>query len=459
VPLGMTLEYVLADDANDALTEGTAIRIRANHRAIGPVTDTEPLEVLGQTVQVTTETRGLTEQQSADLAVGDIVKVDGHVDADGVIRATRLVNPDAVSQWQLMGRIDKGSLDSGSFKVRNQKVDYGSNGVIPDCSLSAGTRVIVRATTDNAFFGDDVLDSVEAVQCLSEGLSLFGIPDANGPDVPPQLPAAYEGIVTSILTEAIDLNNLAQTLQDLKQSDTPLLTLSLNGQKVGIPLDNLPELLSGTLADLLKNLSIGVKIEVQGALDTETGVLMADKIRFQDPIVSLSGPLLDLNGTARLLGHTVESTLGSLEGTLTSLPGSKVRVRGFISEGGRVYAQSVDSFSALDPNYPGEEMRAPVERIDQQQKRLFLGDTSVDLASTGTVKFLEGSLLLNTVETVIEITTNITCELLSLFSLRCDSPEPIEWPEDSHGAVAEIEGSSWDDGFSSGTLKVRQVGR
>lgn len=459
VPLGMTLEYVLAGDANDELTEGTAIGIRAHHRAIGPVTGTDPLEVLGQQVLVTSETHGLGESGSEDLATGDVVKVDGHVNGDGTIRATRLVE-EPVSDWQLMGRVDSDSVGSGSFEIGGQEVVL--NGApIEGCGtgLDDHERVLVRATASESFSEDGVLDTVYQVRCPVESLSLFNELD-KAPDAPAELSTSYEGIVTEIVTEAVDPTNLDQTLQDLANSDNPVLSLSLNGQKVSIPLDNLPELLSGTLGDLVQNLGVGVKIEVEGTLDTETGVIAAEKIRFRDPIVSLTGPLVDVDGTARLLGHTLNTTAGLLDDVLNSLKGNNVRLRGFITEQGRIYAHSVDNYALLDPSYPGEEMRAPVQSIDSDQNRLFLGATSLDLTSTSEAKLLEGSYLLGTLSPIWEITEGIACELLSsLLSLSCNDTNEVDWPEDPDGAVAEISGSSWDDGFSSGTLKVRQTGQ
>ncbi len=120
VPLGMMLEYVLAGDANDAVTSGTAIRIRANHRAIGPVTQVDPhLEVLGQPVLVTSETRldGLSRSDVDELSQGDVVKVDGHVNAAGTIRATRVAQPSgAPTRWQLIGRLDADE-SGGTFDI------------------------------------------------------------------------------------------------------------------------------------------------------------------------------------------------------------------------------------------------------------------------------------------------------------------------------------------------------
>lgn len=449
VPLGMTLEYVLAGDANDDLTEGTAIGIRAHHRAIGPVTGTDPLEVLGQKVLVTSETHGLSESASKDLSAGDVVKVDGHVSGDGTIRATRLVE-ESVSDWQLMGRVDSDSVGSGSFEIGGQKVVL--NGApIEGCGtgLDDHERVLVRATASESFSEDGVLDTVYQVRCPSESLSLFNELE-KAPDAPAELSTSYEGIVTEIVTEAVDPTNLDQTLQDLANSDNPILTLSLNGQKVSIPLDNLPELLSGTLGDLVQNLGIGVKIEVEGTLDTETGVIAAEKIRFRDPIVSLTGDLVDLENALGLLGRTLSSTPELLdpEGLLTGgSVGERVTVRGFLMENNNIYADSIEAAESSPIS-----LRGPVTFMDTDTKRLELAGT-VYATETGDITLIEGSSLLEPVEDLTEIVLKTSCTLLLLCPEQPDDHDLSE--TDLEHAVGHVTDATWTDGeLQAGKLEL-----
>ena len=444
VPLGMTLEYVLADDANDAVTEGTAIRIRANHRAIGPVTGTDPLEVLGQTVQVTTETRGLSEQQSKELTAGDVVKVDGHVDGDGVIRATRLVER-TLNRWQLVGRIT--AVTDGGFAVGAQQVEL--NGApIRECgtALETGERVVVRASKPETYTPGDALKTVLEVRCLSEGLSLFGIPDEDGPDVPPELAASYEGIVTEIVS---DLSaGLSTSLRDLRDGGEPLV-LSLNGQKVAIPLDHLPQLLSGTLNDLVENLGVGVRIEVQGTLDTDTGVIMADKIRFRDPLINIEGPLEDgVDGAVQALGRTLRASPGAVgdTGLLNGPVGdTQAAVQGFIADDGTVYATEVADLGSAAPEQV--YLRAPLR---QQDDTVMIGRNPYALDSAGEIILLEGYELLGT---LVETLLTTTCDLLPLLC-----PESVDQtlPSDLTDSVGTVSDAHWTgSALEQGTLKVR----
>lgn len=444
VPLGMTLEYVLSGDANDDLTEGTAIGIRANHRAIGPVTGKDPLEVLGQKVLVTSETRGPGESESENLATGDVVKVDGHVNGDGTIRATRLVEA-TVSDWQLMGRVDSGSVESGSFEIGGQKVIL--NGAsIEQCgtALDEGERVLVRATEPGSFDAGDPLDTVYQVRCPAESLSLFNELD-KAPDAPAELPASYEGIVTEILSDLS--GGLPTSLQALRDAGDPLM-LSLNGQKVAVPLDNLPELLSGTLGDLAQNLGIGVKIEVEGSLNTETGIITAEKIRFRDPIVSLTGDLVDLENALGLLGRTLNSTPELLDsGNLLTdfLVGNRVTVRGFVTENNTVYAGSIESADASPVS-----LRGPVTLMDTDTNSFELIGTAY-ATETGEITLIEGSSLLEPVEELTEIVLQTSCNLL----LLCPEQDQEFSETDLEHAVGDATGMTWTgEELKDGTLEL-----
>src|SRR5690606_15597399 len=224
LPLGITLEYLLADDANADLTEGTAIALEAWHQVIGPVTSVSPLTVLGQPVLVTSDTL-LSDNLGSDVAnlvVGDQVAVGGMPTSFGSVRATRLEKLEvAPLNWQVLGRVE--ALDASQFSIRDQVISLAGIATENcDAALANGDKVVVQASVPASFTAGDSLDTAWRVICQSEGLGLF----ADRADLPAQLPAAVDGVIT-------DIDLLAETI-------------SLDGQPVH---------LSGTLEFLLAPLS------------------------------------------------------------------------------------------------------------------------------------------------------------------------------------------------------------
>lgn len=96
LPLGATVEFLLAEDVSNDVRSGTAIEIRGYHRVIGPITNLTPLTVLNQ--QVTLEDGTVLGDNDTcildldNLIAGDVVAVAGPVKADGSIVATRFVD-------------------------------------------------------------------------------------------------------------------------------------------------------------------------------------------------------------------------------------------------------------------------------------------------------------------------------------------------------------------------------
>lgn len=417
LPLGMTLEFLLAGDANADLTGGTAIRIRADHRVIGPVTGIHPLEVLGQPVLVTSETllEGITESGVDSLAVGQVLKVDGLVNHAGVIRATRLEQPSTVlPQWQLIGHVS--GVDPAGFSIEGQRIDL--NGVVPqDCPATlVDEEVLVRATkpSDPAAFaqGGDSLTTVLSVRCLPEGLSLFS---ENPPEQRQTLPATVDAIITGA--------------PDLDLSDGEI-TLDLNGQQVLVRVDQLVEILSGSLGQL----QLGTRIEVDGTLDTGTGVITAERIRFRDPLITLIAPV-DGGIADRLLlalGVEVRPTPGMQGAALFQTPGSlgQVGISGFITDNNVIYAETVTEQGAADP--ADVDFTGPVTGVDDGTTSVTLFTNKVfDTAAADSIGLLDatGSLI-----------DSLLCQLLCL-----SEPPELEGrvPVDGSASGA-VTGASWD---------------
>lgn len=433
LPLGMTLEFLLAGDANANLTSGTAIRIRADHRVIGPVTGTDPLEVLGQPVLVTSETllaEPLSSSAVENLSPGDVVKVDGLVNYAGVIRATRIEKP-AVSptEWQLMGRAVN-VVPGSSLEIHGQAVEI-FNATYINCdgdSPVEDQRVLVRAQSGGGFQSGDTLTGTLTVECLPEGLSLFAN-DPPDPDVT-TLPATVDAIITD-LPEA-----------DLADGE---ITLNLNGQEVLVRVSDLAEVLFGTLDQLQP----GTRIEVDGTLDTASGVITAESIRFRDPLITLVAPV-DGGVVGRLLlalGIEVRPTPEMQGGTLFDTPGTlgQAELSGFITDDGVVYAESLATSGAADPS--SVSFTGPVTAVDDgvDTVTLFTGKV-FDTASATNVSLLDAT---------GDLLTDVLCSLLG-FCLNNPPDLEGEVPEDG-SAVGAVSGASWNVAQSrleNGDLKI-----
>lgn len=372
IPLGINVEYTLAagDEEHPASADSGLINVlRAHHRAIGPVTREEPLEVLGQPVLINGRTfvEGLPDEDPEALEKGDVVQVAGHANAYGSIRATRVAKPDALpSEWRVRGRISDLEDDDAGFHIGEQR--FQVNGApINDCEegLEAGTPVLVRAAPETGYESGDSLVPLE-IRCLPEGLSLFReYQQESGEQLPGEMPAAVDGVITGLELDE-------------------LLMLNLDGQRVKVDPASLLELLGGTL----EQLRIGGRLEVHGTLDTETGVVTAEWIELQDPPIDLSAPLSE-----GLIGTVVENVAGlsasvvpGLEDPLELVSGdviteTEAHLTGFLGTdyGGerRFFVEKVEEVE-LDG---ATTLLAPVTAILQENEKLELGSVLSDPAN------------------------------------------------------------------------------
>lgn len=324
---GMVARVDIGPDVSNDFTSGTAVTVNAINLVKGPVTGavigTSPLQVLEQTLIVTGDTVlvNVPGNDVANLALSDVVEVSGFADASNVIQATRIEfkgnNNTGTLVWKLTGPVSS-VVANTSFMVGSQLVLL--NGVVPrDCTggLANGDLVEVRASEDPGFVaGGDTLDTVTDVECQAPGL---GVPPGTAGTV---LEAEVEGLVSALACAGGDI--------------------VVGGQCVDYT--SVPAVIeNGDAGDFVP----GAKLEAEGRLNTGTGVLTADRIRFRENRVRIEGPV-NIPGAGVGSAFTILDVVnvnttaltddpdGIITGTATG--NTQVEVRGFVDGNGDVFA-------------------------------------------------------------------------------------------------------------------------
>lgn len=397
LPLGLIAEFVLDEDANEEMTSGTIRKLVANHSIIGPVTSLEPLTVLGQRVRVSDETL-LDNVVVADLLAGQNIKVAGRRDLTGQIRASRLASAPAIPFWQLVGRIE--DKDMSGFRIGSQRIEPLSPAITCDGPLVNGQQVLVKAQPQAGFSEGDTLTGVTDILCLADGLSLFG------EDAPATLPATTDGFISSLT---------------LGGSGLPV-QVSLGGQQVD--LSNVLPVLVATLASL----ELGTHLEVDGTLDTNTGVLQARRLQLRDTLdlFEVIAPIVRLeNGTVLVLGQPLIGLPAGDGSILDSLAdGSTALLTGFINGDGLVAVKA--------DNVPDQplSLRGAIQAIDESTGQFIVAGIPFLLDSADSVSLLgEDGVLVDLLDAVL-------CN--DLLPLLCPPSSAPQVDESLIGMLADI---------------------
>lgn len=316
--VGMVAQFDIAADASSDLSSGTAQRIDAESIVKGIVTSTSPLKVLGQAVVTTNET--LLENLPAGLtalSIGDITTVYGFENGENVIQATRIQHNTAMAgttltQWKLSGNVS--ALTPTTLNVGDQMVDIA--GVIPEncgAGLQINDRVEIKSDPNSAG-GFSQLTLVTEIACDDSGISVPSNPEST------RISAEFEGLISAY---------------DFGLGDTQFF---VGGQPVDIILAGSSQTIyqGGVIGDLLN----GVRVEVEGELDTVSSRLIANKVIFKQSQVELVAPVdpagIDLvNETFLIMGITVSITaatsdeVGILSGGLSAL--TQLSVKGQVN--------------------------------------------------------------------------------------------------------------------------------
>lgn len=351
--IGLIARVLIADDVSDDFSSGTAVSISVNNIVKGPVTGTDPLEVMGQTVVV----NGSTALVSTNgiFALDEILEVAGYADSANVIQATRIESKaGGILVWKLSGVV--GATLGNTFTIGKQVVDLGGV-LLDDCvgGVGVGDLVEVKATPDPDL---TVLDTVTDVECKLPGLD---VPAGSGAS----LEAEVEGIVTSI---------------------APPDGFTVNGQPVLTSAATLYE--GGEALDIV----VGVKLEVEGRLNTATGVLEAEEIEFRETRVRVEAPVQpgDVDTVSRTLTimniAVVANALTEDDGNILALglAGSRqIEVNGYIDGGGQVVATEIKETG--DPDSFDVRLRGLVSAIDSSSSSFEILGVAVDVSTAVTI--------------------------------------------------------------------------
>jgi hypothetical protein len=227
-------------------TVGTAATVTFDSHAEGPIDSLNPatnsLVVLGQIVSVD-DTTQFGETPFSALVVGNIVELSGFVDANGVLRATRIDRThDAFVpgiEIEITGTIADLDDANQTFTLNRLTVDFSMAQLL---NLSGNQLVngqVVEVTSaQNVVAGVLVADRVEVQD--------VGVQGNAGEE------AELEGIITSV---------------------TSADTFVVGGQPVRITSDTILEM--GTVDDIV----VGAQLQVEGFFDAD-GVLVATGIEF-----------------------------------------------------------------------------------------------------------------------------------------------------------------------------------
>jgi hypothetical protein len=366
---GMIATFEIGDDASSDLSSGTALRIDAATALKGIVTGvltaSTPLKVLDQEIVVTGDTvlANIPGNDLSNLNTSDLVEVYGIVDANNIVRATRIEYKtlDGLLEWKLTGFAS--NVTSASLSIGAQVVDVAGV-VIDDCAstLANGDFVEIKAATNPGFVSGDTMELVSKVEC-----ELRGIPVPTNPSAT-VIPAQFEGVVSDYTGSG----------------DTEFY---LGAQRV--VLGGALEYRGGTSEDLLN----GARIEAEGQFNTGTGLLTASKIKFKQTRVRIEAPLsaseVVTGESISVLGLTVVGTAATEDddAILSSASGlpAQVEVRGFIDGDGTIYAEEIRERGSVDNG--DIRLRGPIDSLANPSLEI-LG-IPVDL--TGALAYLDAN--------------------------------------------------------------------
>lgn len=319
-------------DAPTTVADGVVPGLVFSYTLIGPVTESEPLRILGQALTITADTNlaGLTAPVS--LPLGTPLLAAGLVDNNGSVLASLVERRAAAgNKFLLTGSVQALGAVPSLVRVGQQWIDAGA---VPftDCPggvASVGDVLSVRANAIAGFQPGDTIDTVVDLRCVTL--------------VPPGTVAAagfLQGLVTA-------------------PAPTPG-QFQLGGLRVQY--DAQTVFLFGNADDLAE----GVAVTVDGSYLDATSIAAA-AVEFVRPVVRFEAPMSVAQVVPGVsvapFGVTVLSSaqLRDQDGILANglNQATQVEVRGWLDGAGQAYASRVRSRG--NPDASRADLRGPVE--------------------------------------------------------------------------------------------------
>lgn len=344
-----TGQSVIVTGTSSSATSGTANLVAVDTMVKGPVdvvynSGTQVLGVLGQDVQVTNQT--VIDSSVAGgagvgaLIVNDLVKVYGHVRADGVIEATLIEDGTGLTGYKVIGTAR--TIVATSFTIGGLTIDISGADLtnLAGGKPTDGQLVEAKGSTTLGAGGELVASKVEPA-------GVAGTTTAH---------VELEGFVTVMTTPS-------PTTPAFEIGDVSVVTTGSTLFEGGLPGD----------------IDVGSKLEVEGSLSA--GTLTATKVSFRYN-VRLEGDVATYTG-----GNTITiDGLGGITVTLDALTdqrnpvtvGNHFRLRGYKTGPGTVVATRFEDRGAADPQVI---LQGPVEAEVPGTSVTILGIT----ADTGSV--------------------------------------------------------------------------
>jgi hypothetical protein len=306
-----------------------------SYTLIGPVTGTDPLEVLGQPVTVTADTviEGFTD--AGDLTPGAPMIIAGLIDPNGSVYATLAVRRGAQgNKFLVAGYVTELVAAQPRLRVGSQWIDTtgvafaGCAGVLP----VAGDYVELRADSTGDFTPGDAIDTVTDARCAAP--------------VPPGTPGA-QGALDGIVGGGVD--GVSFALGTLTVTYDAATVFEFGG----------PD-----------ELDPGTEVSVEGTF-TDATTLAADSVEFVRPPVRFQGPMAPADVTPgeslRPFGVNVNYSAqvrdedGVLADGLTTP--RQVEVRGWLDRNGTAFAARVRERGG--PDASDVALRGPVSAVSR----------------------------------------------------------------------------------------------
>ncbi|MCF6194034.1 MAG: DUF5666 domain-containing protein, partial [Kangiellaceae bacterium] len=167
---GLTAIVLVGDDANATVTSGTANEILAINQIKGPVTNLDPLQVLGQNVISTAAT--VFANTAGVFSLGELLEVSGSFDDDSNLLATRIESKSTIDVWKLLAHVTAVVGEDISFGALTVNI---TGLTLNDCDAGVAVQQLVelKATPIANFSIANTLNSLVKFECQN-GLVAVG---------------------------------------------------------------------------------------------------------------------------------------------------------------------------------------------------------------------------------------------------------------------------------------------